>query len=173
MKFLNYLPVFFLCLSCGNNRMNENTKAGDAAIVADTISKMKNESVKAQRHDSATYYYTWEVNRQKKTVRRNPNLSTALVNTDSIIKGLNLEYKYVLLEKTGIQHDTLRLIINDSEYLTGEMGADGFEQYIAQAIINLTSVPGIRYVQIDFKKGSYASPGIWSRNNFPGYIIVH
>ena len=173
MKFLNYLPLLFLCLSCGNNRMNENTKVEDAAMVTDTISKGKKEPAETQRYDSASYYYTWEVNRQKKTVRRNLNLSTELVNTDSIIKGLNIEYKDILLEKTGIQHDTLRLIINDSEYLTGEMGADGFEQYIAQAIINLTSVPGIRYVQIDFKKGSYASPGIWSRNNFPGYIIVH
>lgn len=173
MKFLNYLPVFFLCMSCGNNRMNENIKAGEAAIAADTISKVKKEPGPAYSNGSAANYYIWEVNRHKKTVRRNSNLTTALANTDSIIKGLNIEYKNILLEKAGMQNDTLCLVIKNSEFLTGQMGADSFEQYIAQAVINLTSVPGIKYVKIDFKKGSYASPGIWGRNNFPGYIVVH
>ena len=81
-------------------------------------------------------------------------------------------FRSILLEKTGIKKDTLQLKIANSDFLTNQMGSSGPDQYLAQAVINLTSVPGIKYVQIDFKEGSHASPGVWSRKDFPGYIII-
>jgi len=85
---------------------------------------------------------------------------------------LNNQYENILLEKVSIKNDTILLKINDSEYLTNQIGSSGAAQYISQAVINLTSVPGIKYVLIAFKEGNHASPGLWSRKDFPGYIII-
>jgi hypothetical protein len=49
------------------------------------------------------------------------------------------------------------------------MGTSGAAQYLAEVIINLTSVNKIKYVKIDFDEGSHATPGIWSAKDFNYY----
>lgn len=117
-------------------------------------------------------YYVWKVDAVKKTIRRNPALRLHVADIDSIIHGLNQQYPEIQLSKIAIQHDTLVLFIKDALYFTNQMGSSGPAQYLAQAVINLTSVPGIKYVHIDLKEGEHAGPGTWSRKDFPGYIII-
>lgn len=170
MKLLKLIPVIFLFASCGNS--NDETKINDVDSpgIADTIYTPISSPTASYEVIGPKGYYVWDVNVEKKTLKKNPAIVTA--DIDSIISGLNNQYENILLEKVVLRKDTLHLKISNSEYLTNQMGSGGSDQYIAQAVINLVSVPGIKYVHIDFKEGSHAAPDTWSRKNFPGYIII-
>jgi hypothetical protein len=45
--------------------------------------------------------------------------------------------------------------------------------YVADVVLNLTEVPGIKYVSIDLKAGSHMEPGTWSKERFAKYKIVN
>ena len=90
---------------------------------------------------------------------------------DSIIKGLNELYPKIQLEKIKVSGDTLYTKIKDSYYLGESMGSYGANAYIADAVINLTSMKNINHVRFDFEDGSHISPGTWSREQFKEYIV--
>jgi len=114
-------------------------------------------------------FYVWQVDNENKTKSLNPNLKEEYLQADTLITGLNEMFPRIKLEKVKVSNDTLYTMIKDSEHLTERMGSSGSELYIAQAIINLTAVPGINYVKIDFEEGSHASPDVWSKENFKDY----
>lgn len=112
----------------------------------------------------------WTVDVPRKTLKKPKSSLTPLLGV--VIGALNTQYPDIQLTNPVLKNDTLMLKIPKSDYFTNQIGSTGAAQYLAQAIINLTSVPGIKYVKIDFEMGSHASPGVWSRADFPGYIIV-
>ena len=173
MKLLKLIPAIFLFASCADNREDIKTDAADSSFVSDTVFTPKAGADTSYEIVESKGYYVWDVNMKKKTLKRNPVLAASTnIEVDSVINGLNSQYENILLEKISINNDTIRLKINESQYLTNQVGSSGAAQYIAQAVINLTSVPGIKYVLIAFKGGDHASPGVWSRKDFPGYIII-
>ncbi|MEO6489113.1 MAG: hypothetical protein ABIO04_04160 [Ferruginibacter sp.] len=165
--------ITLLILSCNSkdNRIihveADSSKPADTNYMAQSAPDSTFEKINADR------YYIWQVNALKKTLKKNPGIKNTGPNVDSIIKGLNMEYENIFLERTGMSHDSLYLIIKNSDYLANQMGTGGPDQYISQTVINLTSVPGIKFVHLDLKEGSHAGPGTWSRKDFPGYIIIH
>jgi hypothetical protein len=169
MKLVKLIAVIFLFSSCGNNSDVEKTEV-DSSAVADTV--FTADPLRSSYEVVTQGYYVWDVDIEKKTLKKNPELAATNINADSVINGLNQQYENVLLEKLSIKKETINLRIVNSDHLTNQMGSTGAAQYIAQAVINLTSVPGIKYVHIDFEEGSHASPGTWSRKDFPGYIII-
>ena len=101
--------------------------------------------------------------------KRNLKFKTEYLNVDTLIKGFNELYPNIKLDKVKMSGDTLFTKIIDSEYLAERMGTSGAALYLADVIINLTSVEGVKYVKIDFDEGSHASPGIWSAKDFSDY----
>jgi hypothetical protein len=79
-----------------------------------------------------------------------------LNSTDSTVR-------LVLIKTSG---DTVYLKIPDAEHLTQQMGSTGSTLYMAQVVYNLTEIPGIKYVNLDFEEGDHASPGTYTRENF-------
>lgn len=134
-----------------------NQDTSPKVVIADT-SKM-----------AGTILYVWLVDFDNKTKKRNPKFKEEYLNVDTLIKGLNELYPNIKLEKVKISNDTLFTKILDSEYLGERMGMSGAALYLANAIINLTSVDKIKYVKIGFDEGSHATPGIWSAKDFNGY----
>lgn len=157
-------------LSCNNsNKEVEKSNIDSSKLVDSSYTEIWDSGYEIVH---ANPLYIWEVNAEKKTLRKNPSLASMNINADSVINGLNREYDQVKLEKISISNGTITLRINDSDYFTNQMGSSGASQYLAQAVINLTSIPGIKFVRLEFKQGSHASPGTWSRRDFPGYIII-
>ena len=115
---------------------------------------------------TGTILYVWLVDFDNKTKKKNPKFKSEYLNVDTLINGLNQLYPNIKLEKVKISGDTLFTRIVDSEYLGERMGTSGAALYLADVIINLTSVDKIKYVKIDFDEGSHATPGIWSANDF-------
>jgi hypothetical protein len=172
MKLTRLIPaIIFLC-SCNNNNGDDTVTEIDSSRVADTTYNLFAKPDSNYEIVNTKGFYVWEVDIDKKTMKRNPDLGNKSVNADSVISGLNQQYENILLEKVGFRGDTIKLKIKDSEFLTEQSGSSGAAEYIARAVINLTSVPGIKHVHIDFKEGSHAQPDTWSRKDFPGYIII-
>ncbi|RYY68892.1 MAG: hypothetical protein EOO13_11070 [Chitinophagaceae bacterium] len=115
--------------------------------------------------------YVWRTTADYKK-KKNEEALPAIINTDSLIKGLNEYYEDVFLEKVKQGNDTLYTSIKDSKYLTQQMGTTGAEMYLADVVLNLTAVPGIKYVKIDMEAGDHAQPGTWSADNFKNYKQV-
>jgi hypothetical protein len=167
MKLLLSSLLVLLLLSCTNNTAHEPEtettvlppSASDSATVGPELT-------------DRMQYFVWDVNSDAKTIRQNPKLRPQYYSVDTLLMGLNERYPRILLEKKRIGHDTLYTEIKDAMYLTDQMGSSGAEEYLAQAVINLTSVNGIRYVRIDFTEGSHASPDVWGREAFSDYKEV-
>jgi PKD repeat protein len=170
MKQLTALFFLTLLVSCSNNA-GENaapTDSTDAGSGTWKESELETEEAPADK----AQFYVWEVDTDVKTMRKNPVINPSFYSVDMLIMGLNERYPQVQLEKKRLSHDTLYTEIKNAAFLTEQMGSAGSEQYIAQAVLNLTAVKGINHVRIDFEEGSHASPDVWSRKAFEGFKEV-
>lgn len=161
------LSFLVILMACNNNGKNAST-----ADSAENESGQENDAVALKEEPVVTdkkLFYIWQVNADAKTKTKNPALQNSFYNVDTLITGLNENYPRIKLEKTRLGHDTLYTMIGDAQYLTEQMGSAGAEQYVAQVVLNLTSVQGINYVRIDFAEGSHASPDVWSKESFNDY----
>ena len=79
----------------------------------------------------------------------------------------------IVLEKIKISGDTIYTEVKDSEYLTEAIGTTGAEMYLADVVLNLTEVAGIKFININLKEGSHMQPGTWSKDNFSKYKPVN
>jgi hypothetical protein len=167
MRIIFSILFATILFSCSNNA---NDKAEDDSTRIREIPGDSSEgSIEELDEDD---FYVWKVDAEEKTMRKNPKLAEASLSVDTLIIGLNEMYPTVKLEKVKLSHDTLYTQIKDSDYLTERMGSAGSEAYIAQAVLNLTSAQGVKFVRIDFEMGSHAMPDTWSRENFKDYKPV-
>jgi hypothetical protein len=103
----------------------------------------------------------WNVDDVNKTITRNIPPDTMLTNPQQIV-----------IRVVSISNDTIYTKIDNAEYLTQRAGTYGASEYISTVVINLTSLPNIRYVNIDFIPGSHASPGVFTKDNYSDYKEV-
>ena len=165
------IVLFFLLLSflvaCNNSADNKTDR--DTTRLRDLPDDSAGTDIEELSREE---FYVWEVNSDQKTIKQNPKLSEASLGVDTLITGLNEMYPRIKLEKVRLSNDTLYTQIRNAEVLTEQMGSAGSEQYIAQAVLNLTSARGVKYVRIDFEEGSHGSPDVWSKENFKDYKVV-
>ena len=167
MRIIFSILFITMLASCTNNANNktENDSTRIREIPADST------EVSIEELDEEDFY-VWKVDAEGKTIRKNPKLSDASLGVDTLIIGLNEMYPNVKLEKVKLSHDTLYTQIKNSDYLTERMGSAGPEAYIAQAVLNLTTAQGVKFVRIDFEMGSHAMRDTWSKENFKDYKPV-
>lgn len=167
---LGVLLIYVSLPSCKNrNDTEENTEIVDSTYSDTTVRYFDNPDSNMIVLGVDTNLL-WTVDVAEKTLKKPKSSLTPLLGV--VIGSLNAQYPDIQLTNPVLNRDTLMLRIPKSDYFTNQIGSSGAAQYLAQAIINLTSVPGIKFVKIDFEMGSHASPGVWSRANFPGYIII-
>jgi hypothetical protein len=159
----------FLFLACNNLSSDRNS------VYKDTIGQMVvpdisvNVGIPDSSRSLGTVLYVWSVDFDNKTKTKNPKFKSEYLNVDTLIRGLNEMYPNIKLDKVRISNDTLFTKILDSEYLGERMGTSGAAQYLADVVINLTSIEKIKYVKIEFDEGSHACPGIWNARDFLDY----
>lgn len=162
------LILSFLFFGC--NESSTELKPVDKDTTRHSINQDSSQKIIADTSISTgTILYVWLVDFYNKTKKRNPKFKREYLNVDSLIKGLNETYPNIKLDKVRISGDTLFTQIVDSEYFGERMGTSGAAIYLADVIINLTSVDKIKHVKIDFAEGSHATPGIWSAKDFNDY----
>ncbi|MEP6595616.1 MAG: hypothetical protein ABJA71_06695 [Ginsengibacter sp.] len=174
MKCFYAAIVICLITSCNQNNNVKNPDGTDTTEVipinADTSSITNNEIF--DEENEAQNYLIWKTDLDSKVISKNPDFKNSNLSIDSIIKGLNLKYREIPLEKIKLSHDTLYTHIKNSEYLGEQIGSTGAAFYLAETIINLTSVKGVKYVNMNFAEGSHATPGVFTRKDFGDFRVV-
>ena len=165
MKTIILLAAIAAVVSCNANKEEANKDSSietteDSTTVEPTL-----------EYNPESKLYVWKANFDYTKVQ-NPALQRAILNTDSLIKGLNERYENVFLQKDRIGGDTLYTFIYDSQYLGNQMGSTGAEVYIADVVLNLAEIPGVKYVAIKMEEGSHAQSGVWTKQNFEQYKTV-
>ncbi len=164
MKY-NTASLFLLLLAgCTQNKESDKTTV---------VRESKEDTVAMEQlphlFNPESKLYIWKATADYKKIR-NKTAGPALQNADSLIKGLNELYENIYLEKIKISGDTIYTVIKNATYLAEEMGSTGAEIYVADVVLNLTSLSGIKYVKIDLAEGSHMQPGVWGPSNFTKYI---
>ena len=171
MRHFVILITFFL-FSCQTNSIKSDHVAMDNVkqpFLQDTTVTTEDYNALTS---SRALPYVWIVDTDKKTKTKNPDFKEEYLNVDTLIYVLNQVHPGIILNKLKISRDTLFTEIIDSEYLGERIGSSGAYAYIADVIINLTSVKNINFVKIEFEDGSHISPGTWSKKEFSDYVEV-
>jgi len=159
--------------SCNQKTDTKNPRPTDTvAIMPTTADTTFTNTEIFDEEAEAQNYLIWNTDLDNKVMSKNPDFKSSNLSIDSIIKGLNLKYREILLEKIKLSHDTLYTQIKNSEYLGEQIGSTGAAFYLAETIINLTSVKGVKYVNMDFAEGSHAAPGVFTRKDFEDFKLV-
>lgn len=167
MKRLLFLILTIVFISCNTNeKKSVNTK--ESEIITDSIENPS--SLKTYNPESKLYVWKTSFDYTKS---KNSELLPGILNVDSLIKGLNELNENIFLEKIKISGDTIYTEVKNSEYLTEALGTTGAEMYLADVVLNLTEIPGIKFVNINLKEGSHMQQGTWSRDNFSKYKSVN
>jgi hypothetical protein len=167
MKRLFFIILTIIFISCNRNEKKpDNTTASQ--IITDSTENLKPLNI----YNPESKLYVWKSSFDY-TKSKNHELVPEILNADSLIKGLNELNENIVLEKIKISGDTIYTEVKDSEYLTEAIGTTGAEMYLADVVLNLTEVAGIKFVNINLKEGSHMQPGTWSKDNFSKYKPVN
>jgi hypothetical protein len=134
-------------------------------------------SVEAMAVDSAakadqgkTLVVPWEASLNDSTrmmeINRNPAANMTNLNYLDLIDALNYKYPQIKLEWIKQEGDIIFLKIEEADYLTRESGTLGARAYLAELTFSLTELKGISKVNLSFKEGDHARPGVYERGDF-------
>ena len=141
-SFLIFIPI--LLAACGNNKDDE----------------------KATGEDTALRRYSWEATDTGTIVLiKKQGTGPGTLSPEGVVTFLNTNFPQVQLVIVKTSGDTLFLKIPEPTYLTQQMGSSGPSVYFAEAVYNLTEIPGIHYVSFDFEEGDHASPAVFNRES--------
>lgn len=111
----------------------------------------------------------WTVNIEKKEKVRVYKDTAGINDPVSIINGINTIYPDIRLEFVKLSGDTVYTHIDSASAFSDDVGSFGAAEYIAGVVINLTTLPDINYVNLDFPVGSHATPGVYSKSGYAAY----
>lgn len=148
MRFLLAFILFVLLISCKDK--NEAEPETFEYVVPDTI-------------------LAWDINADSMIMKRDTAIPDSAITISRIINGLNDKYPEVHIVVVKQSADTLYTTVPDAGYLGDQMGDAGASAWFDDAVINLTSVPGINYVSFDIDLHSHAGSGVISRNKYKGW----
>ena len=149
IKYFLFALTLFLLTAC-NNKADQPVTDEDSA--------------------EATARYSWDATLNDSTGRLEMK-KVEISGPDSfsipaVITFINSLYPNVQLVWIKTSGDTVYLKIPEATYLTQQMGSTGPTMYFANAVYNLTEIPGIKYVTVDFEEGDHAPPGTFNRDSF-------
>jgi hypothetical protein len=145
------LVLLMLITACKCNNGKDRTTGGDSVLVIP---------------DALLVY---EVDAENKTLKKYTEVPDSAFTAVRVINGLNEVYPRVQIKLLRQSNDTLYISVPDDTRLAQKMGSAGSEAWFATTVLNLTAIKGISYVNIDLEEGDHASPGIFSREDYPGY----
>lgn len=124
----------------------------------------------AAGNDTAMSIYSWQASLNDTSgnliMKKVETAGPDSLSPEAVVKFLNTTNENIILELTKLSGDTIYLKIADAMYLTQQMGSSGPTIYIARAVYNLTEIPGIKFVTLDFEEGDHATPGTYNRDSF-------
>jgi len=150
---LNHLIVlsFLLLAACKcNNDQNKPTAEDSVIEIPDTL-------------------LVYDVNTDTKTWKKFTEVPDSAFTAIRIVNGLNQKYPEVQLQLLKQSNDTLYVSVPNNEFLGERMGNAGAVSWFSDAVLNLTGVSGITYVNMQMERRSHALPGVFTKENVKGF----
>ena len=147
MRLVVIILLIFLFFSCGSD---DKEISQTQYAISDTI-------------------LAWDTNAHSMIMKRDTTVPDSAITITRIVNGLNEKYPEVHIDVIKQSGDTTYIAVPDGEYLGNQMGSAGSSAWFADAVINLTSVPGINYVSFKMDTYSHASGGVISREEYKGW----
>lgn len=146
-----FLLLFITACKC-NNGKDKQTAQDTLLVIPDTL-------------------LVYDVNSEAKTMKKYTEVPDSAFTAVRVVNGLNEKYPSIQLQLIRQSNDTLYVAVPNNEHLAEQSGSAGSAAWYADAVINLTSIPGVNYVNIDMKPGSHASPGVFGEASYKEYKI--
>ena len=108
----------------------------------------------------------WDINVDSMIMKRDSTVPDTAITITRIINGLNGKYPEVHIDFLRQSNDTAYTRVPDADYLGNQMGSAGAMAWFADAVINITSVPGINYVSFEMDMQSHAASAIIGREKY-------
>jgi len=120
--------------------------------------------------DTAQAIYSWQSTLNDSTgkmeMKKTETMGPDSLSPAAVVSYLNKLDSTEQLVLVKISNDTAYLKIPDAMHLTQQMGSTGAQLYLAQVVYNMTEIPGIKFVNLDFEEGDHAAPGTYTRESF-------
>jgi hypothetical protein len=108
-------------------------------------------------------------NQESSTVelfRTNADSSKTLMEALERFNSANQKENYPFARLAQVNFDTVFLFIDNSNYLTQQMGTTGADEYLAKLTFTVTELESINFVNLNFEEGDHAVPGTYQRTDF-------
>lgn len=155
--------ALLLCaLSMALFACNQSDKTAEENVTEEMVS----DDAEGQVLD-ASYFWTTEADEAGNiNIRKSRPITSDSLNQETMVEYINSIYPDVKLVTKKQSNDTLYIDVQNSRYLTNQMGSTGARLYLQEATYNLTEVKGVHYVHFEFPEGDHAAPGVYSRSKF-------
>jgi alpha-N-acetylglucosamine transferase len=161
---LSILMFLYACGSQDNSKTEKpqsyqnisETKNNDSLSLIRTDQEIKDDNVSIWIYD-----YMADTIIQLRKLKRDTLTSAKLIHL------INAKYRdKVKLDYVKITNDTIYVKIDNSDYLTQQMGTTGADEYMISSTFTLTEMANIKYVNFEFELGEHASPGTYGRKHY-------
>lgn len=169
------MSVVFFLSACGNqesSKTDKNSSQNNENITEDTLNQTDDPShAKTDNDEIDDDISIWVYDCMVDTIIQVRSVKKDTLTSEKLISIMNLKYQdKVRLDFVNISHDTIFVKIDDSDYLTQQMGTTGAIEYMILATFTLTEFPEIKFVNFDFEFGDHAWPGTYSRKYYLDWI---
>lgn len=159
------LGTQILMISCANNESSDINQIDLGERELDTITNKT--TSQEDRLPAGTSPLIWKYDSMEDTIRRVRYVSSDTLSSGYLIALINRAYiDKVILDYVKVASDTIFVKIQDSKYLTQQMGSAGSMDYMITTTFTLTELKDINYVNFSFDYGDHASPGTYSKKYY-------
>lgn len=151
-----------LTLSCSCKKETSDPEAAEPATTIDTVMSVEDEHA---GKEIISAVYKFDDVREVPIKGQDIDVDVTLEDLIWSVNKFNGDGK-VKLDFVRASRDTAYVKIDDSAYLTQQMGTLGAKAFMSVTTYTLTEKPGIKYVTFDFEEGDHAAPGTYTRESF-------
>jgi hypothetical protein len=158
-----FLSIFLLAITVSacnrDGKQVENTKDS---------SKVMHYSLKdkpAQLSD-VPWAAKLDSNSQKISMQKSDMVKNEDLDINNVAEAINRKYPEIHIASQNQRNDTVYVNIPNATYLTQQSGNMGSEIFMAETTYSFTEIPGVKFVNFNFKEGDHATPGTFKREDF-------
>jgi hypothetical protein len=144
---MRWTIIILMALGLGSCSDGDRTNDGTGYIIGDTV-------------------LAWETNADSMIMKRDSTVPDTAITMTRIINGLNGKYPEVHVDFLRQSNDTAYTKVPDADFLGNQMGSAGAMAWFADAVINITSVPGINYVSFEMEMQNHAASAVIGREKY-------
>jgi len=156
-KFAPYFLVVFIFIACNSDTKNTETE--------EEIVSTENYQQPTEIAD-IPWAAILDSTSQIITMTATEGIKSQDLNLQNVTESINRKYPEILITDPQQKNDTVFVSIKDATYLTQGSGSMGAEIFLAESTYSYTQIPGVSFVNYNFKVGDHASPGTFTRRDF-------